>query len=442
MGMLRATARGVGVAVHTSVVLLAQAAVVSAACVVAEDAQACRSIDRDAIVFEATVGLIEWKDLPLQDPVAPRTAERLVRMQDIRPVKGTPQDVLVSITYRSEDCSYEFRPGQRYLIVATRLDDGRLAPSGLTRPIETSSGLRTYVQTLRQATGGELWGNVSMPARWTEWAVTYGPVPGARVTVRGPKTRTTTTDVHGEYRVGGLPWGVYTVRVDLPRSTPFLNPLAPQTVQLDPASACAEAIFTAESRSRVEGVVVDEHGQLVPRIFVSLEPADFFDPAHGPGTVPGMGVTTDSRGRYVFSDLPPVRYVVGVNIGGGPSPGSPYFEAYATTATGEVVVSLPVGGNAMLEPLRLMPAIPATVTGVVLSRTGDPVVGVYVSLWWTTVRGAAARNVITTDREGRFRLTAWEGIRYRLEVGTREAPSAQVAVPRLNEPITITLTDR
>jgi hypothetical protein len=62
---------------------------------------------------------------------------------------------------------------------------------------------------------------------------------------------------------------------------------------------------------------------------------------------------------------------------------------------------------------------------------------------WTTVRGVTLRQYpIKTDREGRFRMTAWQGLHYRLEVGTHEAPSAQVATPRLNEPITITLTDR
>jgi protocatechuate 3,4-dioxygenase beta subunit len=445
MRMLRVTERGVRVAVHCGLVLIAQASFVAAQCVQVDDAHACRIIAA-AVVFEGTVEQIEIRDLPRQDPLAPvmrPTAERLVHLRDIRAVKGTPQDLLVAPTFGDEDCYYRFRAGQRYLVVATRLDDGRLAPSDLTRRIDTSAGLLAYIKTLGQLTKGELWGNVSMPAQWTEWTVTYGPVPEARVTVKGPETRSTTTDIHGEYRVDNLSWGAYTIRVDLPQAAPFLRPLELQKVELRPEWACAEVDFMAETRSRIEGVVVDETGQPAPGIFLYLHPADFFDPAQGAGVAPGIGLSTDSRGRYVFSDLPPARYVVGINTGIGPTPGSPYVEAYAATSGGETVVPLAIGGRATLEPLRLTRAIPGTVTGVVLNRNGDPVVGVDVSLWWTTVRGDARRTYpLKTDAGGRFRIPAWQGIQYRLEAGIHEAPSAQVAIPRLNEPITITLTHR
>jgi protocatechuate 3,4-dioxygenase beta subunit len=414
---------------------------VAAQCVQVDDPHLCRSLRRDAIVFEATVDNVENRRLPRQDPTRPvlPDAERLIHLRDIRAVRGTPRDVLVAPIMGSEDCFYQFRTGRRYAIVAMRLADGRLAPSDLTRPIETSAGLLAYVRSLGQSGKAQLWGTVSMPAEWTEWEVTYGPVPEARVTVRGPVTRSATTDAHGEYRFADLPRGQYSIDVDLPETSAFLRPLETHRVEFRSSDPCAEISFAAKSRSRIQGVVVDERGQPVPDAFVMLQAVDYRDRS-GIGDFPGMGLQTNAQGRYVFSDLPPGRYIVGVNH---PSRSKPYLEAYASTSGGETTLSLDMGERVILEPLRLTRLSPRTIAGVVLSKNGEPMAGVQVSLWWTSALGHLRGGTVgQTDDAGRFRIAAWQGIEYRVEIGPHDAPSAQVAVPDSDDAITVIVPGR
>ena len=447
MRMLTARLHGVGLIVSAVLILLGQTSFVAAQCVTNIDPHKCQRLRRGAIVFEATVDRIEFKDLPKQDltsGVFRPTAERLIYIRDARAIVGTPQDVLVADVFASEDCYYQFERRRRYVVVATKRDDGRLAPDELSRPIENSRGLTAYVQTLRSSTkSGQLWGDVSMPVAWTNWPVTDGPVAGVRVTAQGPTTRSTTTDAHGEYRFATLPWGAYTVRVDLQGAASFLEPLESQRVEVHAGGACAEVSFNAESRTRIEGVVVDENGHPAPNLFLSLHPADFNNPEYEKGYVPGYGSSTDARGRYVFSNLPPGRFVVGVNMDIGPLPDSPYAGAYATLPAGDTIIPVSIGGRAILEPLRLMRLSPGTISGVVLAKNGEPATGIDVTIWWTTVRGYDRREYPRkTDGQGRFQIPAWQGVAYTLEVGSHDAPSAKIAGPRLNEPITITLPDR
>jgi len=181
-----------------------------------------------------------------------------------------------------------------------------------------------------------------MPTEWTEWAITYGGVSEVRVTVQGPVTQSTITDTQGQYGFANLPWGTYTVHVDVPPAKSFLRMRTSKPISLAVERACAEVSFVAQSRSRIAGIVLDERGEPARNAFLKLEPADYFDPAQGPGIAPGFGVSTDTSGRYAFDNLPPGRYIVGVNTI-GPTPGSPYAEAYAVTADNDNVVSLAVG---------------------------------------------------------------------------------------------------
>jgi protocatechuate 3,4-dioxygenase beta subunit len=441
--MLSERPRGAGVTFPAVLLLLVQAASVAAQCVADTDPHKCLRIGRDTVVFEATVDEITFRPLAEKDPssgVFGPTGERLIHFRDMRALKGTSQEVLVAAVFGSEDCYYEFERGQRYLVVANRLSDGRFAPSDLSRPIGTSKGFSTYIQSLGLLpNGGQLWGDVSMPTQWKEWAMTFGPVQGARVTVQGPVALTTTTDAHGEYHFDKLPWGAYTVRVDVQQAAPYLQSLESQNVDVQPGNSCAELEFRAESRGQIEGLLIDERGDSVPGVFLMLHPADFLGPE---SCCPGVGLSTDIHGRYVFSDLPPGRYFVGVNAEIGPNPRQPYVEAYAATATGETTIPVGIGEGVVVEPIRLTRAIAATVSGKVVNSGGNPVPDVDVAIWWTSVRGHEHREYRQTDREGQFQLRAWQGVRYTLEVGSHDAPAARLVSPRLNEPITITLTER
>lgn len=269
--MSRLVARRIATTILAILATVGRPNIVFAQCVEVDDPHLCRLVRSETIVFEATVDRIEGKSLPQADPLVLAPDERLVYFREVRPVQGAPQEVLVSEVFGSEDCSYRFRVGRRYLVVAERRTDGRLTPTDLTRPVEESAGVRAYVaDRQRAANGGQAWGFVSKPASWTDWDVSNGPVSGSRVTFQGPVTRSMTTG---------------------------------------------------------------------------------------------------------FSDLPPGRYVVGVNTNVGPMPGFPYAERYALTADGDAVVTLKEGAHVTLQTLRLTRMIPFTLTGSVVTPERTPLAG-------------------------------------------------------------------
>jgi protocatechuate 3,4-dioxygenase beta subunit len=438
--MSRLVARGIATTILAILATVGRPNIVFAQCVEVDDPHLCRLVRSDTIVFEATVDRIEGKSLPQADPLVLAPDERLVYVREVRPVQGAPQEVLVSEVFGSEDCSYRFRVGRRYLVVAERRADGRLTPSDLTRPVEESAGVRAYVaDRQRAANGGQAWGFVSKPASWTDWDVSNGPVSGSRVTFQGPVTRSMTTAVDGQYRFTNLPFGTYEVRVDLARALSYLERIPRQRVSLDGVNRCAEVNVRAFSRSRIDGLIVNEGGAAAPNTFLMLHPADYNDPNSGS---PGIGVAADRNGRYEFSDLPPGRYIVGVNTTVGPMPGFPYAERYALTADGDAVVTLEEGAHVTLQTLRLTRMIPFTLTGSVVTPEGTPLAGAQVSLWWSAERGASRRTYpIKTDATGRFEIPAWRGIPYVLEVGPHENPAARVTISS-TEPLIITVGDR
>jgi protocatechuate 3,4-dioxygenase beta subunit len=418
-------------------------------CVVSPDN--CLQLRHAEAVFEATVESIALSSLP---PREPRSADeplplsgpiRIVTLRDVKSLRGQPQATVVTAA-ESSACGYEFRAGTRYLIVANRETDGRLSVSecGLTTPLSESRGLQEYLQTLSgPPTETRIWGQVSTATSWVDRFPDYAGVVGSRVSVTGPEQRVVTTGADGWFSFANLRHGTYTLNVDLTGAAPYFGTLKSQVVTLDAsqAHACAEERFLAPLRNSISGVVIDEGGMPLQKVHVELQSADALNPLDRSRS----GVTTDADGRYRFDDLPPGRYRVGLNIRStGPMAMAPFVETHAAlTASGEPVIALGPGDHVGLAPTTARRLISIAVSGAVRDADGGPVQGVEVSgvLFGEDEKVYPVSPVIT-DGEGRFPLHLWDGRRYRLAVGPRYTPDAELEFIATGSPLSIMLRRR
>ena len=296
----------------------------------------CYGLATADAVFEATVESIRTE---------PDAMVSVAVLTGLRSWRGEPQGTVVTASAESA-CGYTFRVGTRYLVVATRRPDGRLTVSrcGLTQPLADAEGFAAYAKDLQgPATNTRVWGRVTHATRWADFAREYAPVPRARVTVSGPAQRTAMTDANGRYAFSGLPPGAYTLTADVSGTALPLGRARPIDFSLDAGRphACAALDFLAPIASAITGEVVDPAGAPVAGVVVSLLLGDQTDFSRGEA---GGGFTTGADGRYRFEDLPPGRYLVGIDIyRDGRSTGNPYASVRAATTAGDTTVRLGLG---------------------------------------------------------------------------------------------------
>jgi hypothetical protein len=391
-----------------------------------------------AAVFEATVESTElaaYVPPPDQTKLASGTlsasevlflgAARSVTLRDVKTWRGESGTTVLTAA-SGDACGYDFRPGVRYLIVATRLEDGRLVVSrcSLTRPISEADGFLEYIGALnRPDAQSRIWGQVTTPAARIESGRGLEPMPGARVWASGPVQRSTATDSAGRYVLRDLPPGAYSVNAEAPASLVLRlqSDMSSDTVTLEDRNtpACAEVNFRATYTGSISGEVTDETGRPMTRALVELRAA-------GDARTNGLSVETDLAGRYQLSGISPGEYVVGVGVR-EPSLLYPFAESYARRTDGTMVFELRAGERITVPVIQTRRMTPVQVSGTVRERDGMPVPGVVVA---ATMLGEPGRpyapSQVKTDSEGRFQLRLWEGRPYRIIVGARFNPEAEI----------------
>jgi hypothetical protein len=258
-------------------------------------------------------------------------------------------------------CGYRFKAGAKYLVYASKNDSSFLIAGrcSRTRPIADALEDLSYLQTMGgTGGGGRVYGRVKEIRRdpaepdWTD----YGPVEGLYVTVRGTTfLRDVLTDRDGRFQIAGLPIGMATISIAVPQG--FAPATFEQEFEIRDPRACSQMDLTIQPRARASGFVLDGSGRPVAGVEVDAVAEELGDFRPEPYQQP---VRTDERGAFEFSDLPPGRYVFGINLTKRTYPlnralGASVFLPGTTVASDATVFELKAGDTKEVGVLRLVP---------------------------------------------------------------------------------------
>ena len=193
----------------------------------------------------------------------------------------------------------------------------------------------------------------------------------------------TATDDRGEYRLGGLPAGRYSVT-----ATGAQDPDAVLTIDLRPGDDISNIGFTAlpppdsgitatpqppetPERATVRGRVVTTTGRPIAKAVVNLS-----------GPIPPRYFVTDAQGRFAFTGLNPGDYELLASKGDFLP--SPIGQQTAFQSSSRIVVS----AGARVNGVTLTLSRGLAVTGTLVDRAGEPLQGVSVQALQLSTSGA------------------------------------------------------
>src|SRR6185295_19140593 len=200
----------------------------------------------------------------------------------------------------------------------------------------------------------------------------YGPVPDVLVTVRGVGNAVDAwTDAGGRYEVTAPP-GKYEVIAVPPAAFSARYPHQ-QTIELRDARACVVADFTMQFDGRIRGIVRQSSGGPAEGASVEVMAAEVVGKT---GNIQSLRASSDAGGSFEFTEVPPGRYVVGVDLNRRTDAEVVFaatFHPGTPDGTSATVVQLDGGQQRELEPMMLPPARrPYRLTGTVVFEDGRP----------------------------------------------------------------------
>ena len=227
-------------------------------------------------------------------------------------------------------------------------------------------------------------------------------------TAAGLRKFITTTDDRGEYRLGGLPPGRYSVT-----ATGAQDPDAVATLDLQPGDDLSGINFTATpppdsaietspqpaetpERGTIRGRVLSTSGRPIARAVVNIS-----------GPMPPRYFVTDDRGRFTFPGLIPGDYEVRASRGDF-LPGT--LDQQTASESGSRIA---VSTGARVDEVTLVLSRGLAVTGTIGDRNGEPLQGVSVQALRLSTSGDRRRAVLAgalvggirqTDDRGQYRV--------------------------------------
>ena len=407
----------------------------AAACSCIDPGPECQAFWKTDAVFDATVVRIAERRIEPTEKREFAAADLLVTLRVHRAWKGAqPGDIEVTTSRSGGTCGYDFREGERYLVFAHQWG-GHLNVSmcSLTQPFDGSGTAAEFLSSLdRPATGGRVFGTVRTWQRVFEHDRPR-PEVNTETTVRltGAGKDWTTRSAGGQYEFSGLPDGTYTLDIDIPEGHRTYGPT--RTIDIPNARACAEENFAFTPAGRIAGRLVgpDGKGLASVRVEVTLPDAK-------PHPTYGLSIesrSTDASGFFELGDLPPGRYIVGVNLRDLPNKYNPYGRI-VYPGTGEPhVIELGLGQAVDLGTWFMPAPLPITrVEGIVMRADGTRVAGVHVGAWDDTgdpVERARGAGNTKSGSGGRFVLELRQGRVYTFMARDKRGRRLRIQAPQL-----------
>lgn len=383
----------------------------------------CEAYAHADAVFTGVVTKIRIDTVPRQFPATgisttPTTGGRVAQLTIERAFLGIDAKE-VEIFGTATTCDYDFQEGQKYLVYAYRMPDGKNFYTHLcsgTSPVSQATEAIAYLShPNRTNEGAQLLGRISRTT-YDAGKHSWRTMPSVATEIflqSGDQRFRALTNTEGRFYLSNVPRGHYKIGGNPQVNFSSLQIMAkePQTEwDVDiPGQGCVETWFEARPQGEISGEVVDTTAQ---DLWVDITFAD-----HLNTETDGLESAKVTDGKFKFSFLPAGAYIIGFSINRGPSRDYPYAEFYYPNMT--------LIWNAWGIPLRegqrssgwkLQPpkrVAERTLEGVAVWPDGRPAVDVPIQLLLRRT-GWRDGNPVTTDAQGRFAIVGMEGQTYRL----------------------------
>jgi hypothetical protein len=391
----------------------------------------CESYGSAAAVFVGTPISVREADRSNQKDVdwTPKAFKFSVE-QSYLGVEGTEIEVFTG--RGGGDCGYGFRIGERYLVYASNYQN-RLTTGicSRTTPFSKATDDLAFLGTLSSATpGATIYGQV---VRNTPPKTNTPPInEDIVVKIEGDNVRREIhPDPHGHYRVAGLTAGKFKVALQLPET--FIVSQPEREVSISDRG-CASVVYYISENGRMSGRVVDEAGQPVARILVSVVPSGS-DPKAAFVTLD----RTDDEGQFNFSAIPSGRYLIAVNFNRYPEPNDttnaypPAFYPGVVDQTAAEVISLGMGEKRTGLDIRISARRPSSVlAGQIVWTDGSPVGTALLAMRDDSQSDSGIRHGVEVDARGKFTINGYVGQKLILEAhSNRNEPKERSEVVRI-----------
>ncbi|HEX6043124.1 MAG TPA: carboxypeptidase regulatory-like domain-containing protein [Pyrinomonadaceae bacterium] len=412
------------------------------ACQCAEAGPPCEEFWKADAVFIATV--VSKSAAPDGEAVAVRLTSEQVLRGDLG---GRDVDVITG--FGDADCGYPFKIGQKYLVYTSRWEKYQKFYVGLcsrTRLLSDAEEDLAYLRNMpRENTGGKILVNVTKLTTPIDDDSRFDltAMAGLRVTAeRDNKRLEGKTDGNGLYEFTGVSPGKYNVRVYFSD-----DPDDSEAYDIDVADlGCGSASFLYNVGGEIEGKVVDENGQPANGVKVDLirvEDAASDSPK-------GKVRFTNDEGHYRLTDVPPGKYVLGVNLIGTSGSHCPRERAYYVNPNNSLqagYVEMKARQGLKDYNIQLTRGAPEReLEGIVVWPDGKPAVRAAVNLMTANDPIYMVGGQKVVDARGRFVLKGIEGCSYLVNAftygGQISADNKVEEEQRHAEPFRITLTNR
>jgi hypothetical protein len=359
------------------------------------------------------------------------------------------REVEVMTGFGDADCGYPFKVGKQYLVYASHWGKDQKLYAGIcsrTRLLSEAEEDLAYFRNLpRENTGGKILVDVTKLTTPVQDDSRFDltKMSGLRVTAeRDNKRLEGTTDEKGAHEFTSLSPGKYKVRIYFSDDSKDSEEYEVDVVD----RGCASAAFLYRDDGEIEGKVVDANGQPVRGVkvdLIRLEDAASDSPK-------GKIRFTNDEGKYVLRDVPPGKYVLGINLIGTSNPHCPRERSYyvnpnASTQAGLVEVK-PHGSLKDYDIQLSAGGTEREIEGIVVWPDGKPAVRGIVNLMTGSEPYYIVGGQRVVDARGHFVLKGIEGCSYKINAftygGAIAAGSSIVEEQRHAEPFPITLTNR
>ncbi len=420
----------------------------------------CEGFHKDGPIFVGTV--VDIENPPDETRGADQTGVSRYHFRVDENIFGiSAKEVDVYSGSGGADCSYHFRTGDTYLVMAYAGRNEHLSTnvcSGTTAIAYAQpllSELRARRDGKKHASLFGLLQRSQQPYTTTSYEGYDRPISGISVQLMGgEKPLAATTDENGVFRFYNVPAGKYHFLADLPSNlelaqTILSDPIPPLEL---PPDACYQHDLDAMPTSKIRGSVVDPDGNPV-NVDVSLFRADRFS-----DKAVGWWEYQDEKGYFEFLHVTPGTYVLVAHNSDRPEPDEPFARTFYPKALDlNSAVPIVVGDGQQIQnaDIQIVPIEPTRqLTIRVKWPKGSTPDNVFV-----TARApggetlfpkkiSAAEYRVSIFRTGRYEFYAWQNCGRRREgnlsvsIGDRETPHVFVegADSQINE-VTLMLLD-